>query len=234
MTSCTASALADLERKVRPAQLGGDDRPGLDRLRLGVASAVPEIRLHLAEDAMVWWARMEAEAGEGLTPPFWATAWAGGQAIARYLLDHPETVAGRRVLDLATGSGLAAIAAARAGAATVTANDVDPYALAAVILNARANDVSVVTSHGDLLDGDGGDAEVVLAGDVFYSEPMAERMLPFIERVTGRGARMLIGDPGRAHLPRERLRVLASYRASTAGAFGDFDIERMDVLEPIR
>ncbi|MGW0432754.1 class I SAM-dependent methyltransferase [Micromonospora sp. NPDC003197] len=234
MTSRTASALADLQRKVRPADPAGDDHPGLDQLRLGSAPAVPEIRLHLAEDAMVWWARMEAEAGEGLTPPFWATAWSGGQAIARYLLDNPETVTGRRVLDLATGSGLAAIAAARAGAAAVTANDVDPYALAAVIMNARANDVSVATSYGDLLDGDGGDAEVVLAGDVFYSEPMAQRMLPFIERVTRRGARMLIGDPGRAHLPRERLRVLASYQGSTAGAFGDFDIERMDVLEPVR
>ncbi|GAB3142574.1 methyltransferase [Micromonospora sonneratiae] len=219
--------MADLERKVEAPDVGS-----LDRLHLVPAPSVPEIQLHLAEDAMVWWARMEAEAGEGLAPPFWATAWPGGQALARYLLDNSWAVVGRRVLDLAAGSGLAGIAAAKAGAATVTVNDIDPYALAAATLNAKANRVSITISSADLLDGDGGDAELVLAGDVFYGEAMAERVLHFVERVVGRGARVLIGDPGRVHLPHDRLRVLASYEASTTGAFGDIEIERMQVLEP--
>src|SRR5690349_2617717 len=143
--------------------------PGLDRLRLVEAPLAPEVRLHLAEDAIVWWARMEAQTGGVLTAPFWATAWPGGQALARHILDNPGTVAGRRVLDIASGSGLVAIAAALAGASAVTANEIDPYALAAIALNARANGVTVSTQSGDVLDGDGGDADVVLAGDVFYS-----------------------------------------------------------------
>src|SRR5215468_6831391 len=143
-------------------ELIAPNQPGLDGLRLVEAPLVPEIRLHLAQDAIVWWARMEAEMGAVLTAPFWATAWPGGQAVARYVLDHPVTVAGRRVLDVASGSGLIAIAAGLAGAAAVTANDIDPYALAAITLNAKANGVTVSTSPGDVLDGDGDDAEVVL------------------------------------------------------------------------
>jgi predicted nicotinamide N-methyase len=122
-------ALAHLEGELLTPEVSG-----LDRLRLVEAPFVPEVRLHLAEDAIVWWARMEAEAGTALTAPFWATAWPGGQAVARYVLDHPATVAGRRVLDVASGSGLVAIAAGLAGAAAVTANDIDPYALAAITL----------------------------------------------------------------------------------------------------
>jgi predicted nicotinamide N-methyase len=221
-----ASALADLERKVQASD------NALDRLRLVAAPLVPEVRLHLAEDAIVWWARMEAEAGQVLGPPFWASAWAGGQALARYVLDHPEVAAGRRVLDLAAGSGLAAIAAAMAGAAAVTANDIDPYALAAITLNARANRACVTGVSDDLLDGDGGDAELVLAGDVFYSSAIAERMLPFLERVAAQGARVLVGDPGRAFLPEDRLQVVASYPVSPGDAFADAEITRMDVLQP--
>ena len=223
----TARALADLENKVSDG--GGD---GLDRLRLVEAPLVPEVRLHLAEDAILWWARMEAEAGRSLDPPFWASAWLGGQALARYVLDHAELVAGRRVLDLASGCGLAAIAAALAGASTVTANDVDPYALAAIMLNARANGVVVEQLGGDLLDSDGGDADLVLAGDVFYSAAMAARVLPFLERVMARGADVLVGDPGRDHLPREYLRGLATYPVPGIDAAVDAEIERISVFRP--
>jgi predicted nicotinamide N-methyase len=204
---------------------------GLDRLRLVEAPLAPEVRLHLAEDAIVWWARMEAQTGGVLTAPFWATAWPGGQALARYILDHPGTVAGRRVLDIASGSGLVAIAAALAGASTVTANEIDPYALAAITLNARANGVMLSTQSGDVLDGDGGDADVVLAGDVFYSEAIARRMWPFLHRAAARGARVLVGDPGRGHLPRDRMTIVASYPAPAAGASTEPQISQMNVLQ---
>jgi len=204
---------------------------GLDRLRLGQGPMVPEVRLHLAEDAIVWWARMQAEAGVR-TAPFWATAWPGGLALARYVLDHRAIVAGRRVLDVASGSGLVAIAAALAGAEAVTANDVDPYALAAIALNARANDVAVTTRPGDLLDGDGEDAEVVLAGDVFYANDMAERMLPFLQRAAARGARVLVGDPGRRSLPGEEMRIVASYPALAEEVSAEPQIGELRVLQP--
>ena len=226
MTRRTTGPLADLERK-----LSGADTSGLDRLRLVEVPFVPEVRLHLAEDAIVWWARMEAEAGAVLAPPYWASAWPGGQALARYVLDHPEVVTGRRVLDLAAGSGLAAIAAALAGAATVTANDIDPYALAVIGMNARANRTDVRATDGDLLDGDGGDADLILAGDVFYRRVLAERMLSFLERAAARGARVLVGDPGRVYLPQDRFRVLASYHRSETDAVADAEISRMDVLQ---
>lgn len=226
MTRPTAGPLADLERKVSGAGAGG-----LDRLRLVEAPFVPEVQLHLAEDAIVWWARMEAEAGAVLAPPYWASVWPGGQALARYVLDNPEVVAGRRVLDLAAGSGLAAIAAAIAGAATVTANDIDPYALAVIGMNARANGTAVREADGDLLDGDGGDQNLILAGDVFYRRVLADRMLPFLERAAARGARVLVGDPGRMYLPQDRFQVLASYHGSASDTVGDAEISRMDVLQ---
>ncbi|GAA1814663.1 methyltransferase [Planosporangium flavigriseum] len=145
--------------------------------------------------------------------------------------DRPDVVAGLRVFDVASGSGLVAIAAAVAGAAAVTANDIDPYALAAIALNAQANDVAVEVSRGDLLDGDGDDAEVVLAGDVFYSQSMAQRMLPFLHRAATRGARVLVGDPGRADLPNDSLEVAASYQVSMMGAPEDAQISQVYVLE---
>lgn len=204
-----------------------------DGLRLVPAPLVPEVCLHLADDAIVLRARMEAQAGRQLAPPFWADAWVGGQAVARYVLDHPWVVAGRRVLDVASGSGLVAIAAAVAGAAAVTANDIDPYALAAIALNARANAVDVDVCPGDLLAGDGGDAEVVLAGDVFYSAELARRMLRFVERVADRGAQVLVGDPGRNHLPGHRLQIVADYPVTTVGAPEDAQLTRVHVLQPV-
>ncbi|WP_203924928.1 class I SAM-dependent methyltransferase [Rugosimonospora africana] len=213
-------------------ELAAPEMSGSDRLHLVQAPLVPEIRLHLAEDAVVWWARMEAEMGAALTAPFWATAWPGGQALARYLLDHPATVTGRRVLDVASGSGLVAIAAGLAGAATVTANDVDPYALAAITLNAKANGVTVTPCPNDLLDDDGGDADVVLAGDVFYNEAIAQRMWPFLRRAAARGVLVLVGDPGRGHLPADRLTTVASYTPAPTDAPTEPQISRISVLRP--
>jgi predicted nicotinamide N-methyase len=205
---------------------------GLDRLRLSRVPLVPEVRLFVAEDATVLWARLEAEAGQTLAPPFWASAWAGGQALARYVLDHPELVAGRPVLDLASGSGLVAIAAAMAGAAATTANDIDPYAVSAISANAEANGVAVDVMSDDLLDGDGGGAEVVLAGDVFYNRSLAGRVLPFLHRLVERGAYVLVGDPDRGYLPHYWLRTVASYRLLVSGAAEDAQIERTNVLAP--
>nr|MDT0659565.1 50S ribosomal protein L11 methyltransferase [Micromonospora sp. DSM 115978] len=207
-------------------------RCGLDRLRLASVPFVPEIRLYLAEDPIVFWARMEAEAGTALAAPFWASAWPGGQVLARYLLDHPQVSAGRRVLDLATGSGLVAIAAALSGADSVTANDIDPYALAAVTLNARHNAVRVAVRGGDLLDGDAAGTDLVVAGDVLYDAPMTDRMLAFLDRVVCRGGEVLVGDPGRTALPPHRLRTVASYPLPPADAFADSELRRAEVLQP--
>jgi predicted nicotinamide N-methyase len=190
---------------------------------------LPEIRLHVAADAFALWERTEEELGGGVgAPPFWAFPWAGGQALARYVLDHPALVRGRTVLDLAAGSGLVAVAAALAGAATVVANEIDPYAAAAIALNARLNDVKLDVRVGDLLDGDAG-TEVVLAGDVFYSRQMAERMLGYLERARSAGAVALVGDPGRAYLPRERLIQVAAYEVPVVSALEDEAVKRATV-----
>jgi len=170
---------------------------------------VPEITLLQADEPIALWEQTEA-GGVERPPPFWAFAWAGGQALARHVLDHPELVAGRSVLDLATGSGLVAVAAARAGARPVTANDIDPFSLAATEANAEANGVQVRTLEADLLDTDDRYG-VVLAGDVFYSRDMAGRMVPFLRRAAGRGCLVLVGDPGRAYVPADAMRKVASY-----------------------
>ncbi|HEX5598142.1 MAG TPA: 50S ribosomal protein L11 methyltransferase [Micromonosporaceae bacterium] len=189
--------------------------------RLAPVPFVPEIQLHQADEPIGLWELTEGEFRSEQPPPFWAFAWAGGQSLARYVLDHPDVVAGQRVLDLAAGSGLVAIAAARAGAARVRAVEVDPRAVAAIELNVAANAASsagggspadIVTAElADILDGDAGDAQVVLAGDVFYSKAMADRMMRFLRRAERGGARVLVGDPGRAFLPRASFRALATY-----------------------
>ncbi|GGN52780.1 nicotinamide N-methylase [Actinoplanes lobatus] len=165
---------------------------------------VPEVSLYQAEDSIALWEATEA-AGTPQPPPFWAFAWAGGQALARHILDEPDLVAGRSVLDLATGSGLVAVAAARAGARPVVANDIDPMSLAAARANADANGMPVETVEADLLDSDDRYG-VVLAGDVFYSREMAGRVLPFLRRAAARGSLVLVGDPGRAYLPEGLIR----------------------------
>jgi predicted nicotinamide N-methyase len=171
---------------------------------------VPEVTLWQAEEPIALWEATEAEGAEQ-PPPFWAFAWAGGQALARHVLDHPDLVSGRGVLDLATGSGLVAVAAALAGARPVTANDIDPLSLAAAAVNAEVNKVAVETVEADLLDAPLDDFPVILAGDVFYSRQMAGRVLPFLRRAAGAGCLVLVGDPGRAYLPAEGLVARATY-----------------------
>lgn len=193
----------------------------LDELQVTNMPLFPELRLQLARDAIILWARLEAEAKCAVPAPFWASAWAGGQALARYLLDHPNVVLGKRVLDLASGSGLAAIAAAMAGAATVTANDIDPYAIAAIRSNARLNHVYVDTLAGDLLHEDADhprvrDFDVVIAGDGLYGPHLAAAMLRFLRRVRGHGAEVFVGDPDRGHLPHADLHLLQTYPITDA------------------
>jgi predicted nicotinamide N-methyase len=183
--------------------------------RLAPVPFVPEVRIHQADEPIALWERTEADGGTEQPPPFWAFAWAGGQALARFVLDHPDLVAGRSVLDLATGSGLVAIAAVRAGAGPVTANDIDPRSLAAARLNADANRAGLRCVAGDLLDTDDR-YEVILAGDVFYSRAMAARVLPFLRRAAGQGSLVLVGDPGRAYLPGAGLTARASYDVPVA------------------
>ncbi|GIM94141.1 class I SAM-dependent methyltransferase [Paractinoplanes toevensis] len=160
---------------------------------------VPEVTLFQAEEPIELWEKTE-EAGPEQPPPFWAFAWAGGQALARHLLDNPDLIAGRSVLDLATGSGLVAVAAALAGGSPVTANDIDPFSLAATEANAIENGVKVETVEADILD-TAPAQQVILAGDVFYSREMAARVLPYLRRAAYGGALVLVGDPGRAYLP---------------------------------
>ena len=196
--------------------------------RLAPVPFVPEVRIYQAEEPIALWERTEADRGSERPPPFWAFAWAGGQALARHVLDRPELVAGRDVLDLATGSGLVAIAAARAGAAAVTANDVDPLSLAATAANTAANRVRVRCVEADLLDTDPAYG-VILAGDVCYSRAMAARVLPFLRRAAGRGALVLIGDPGRAYLPAEGLIRQASYDVAVVESLESVPVRRTTV-----
>lgn len=190
---------------------------------------VPEIRLHLADEAHDLWHKTEEElATIGLPPPFWAFAWAGGQGVARYILDHPETVKGKTILDFASGSGLVAIAAMQAGAASVLASDIDPFALPAIEINASANGVTVSPTLNDLIGQDGG-WDVVLAGDVFYEKPLAERLIPWFSKLSQRGAHIIVGDPGRAYLPKEKLQQLAVYTVPVTRALEDAEVKRTTV-----
>lgn len=190
---------------------------------------VPEITLHLAHEAHELWLRTEEELNEiGLPPPFWAFAWAGGQGLARHLLDNAEIVKGRRVLDFATGSGLVAIAAGLAGAAHIQASDIDPFCAEAVGLNAAHNAVPVAFAAADLVGTDDG-WDVVLAGDVFYDSAFADRLMPWFEALRARGASIIVGDPGRAYLPRERLRALATYEVPVSRQLEDSEIKRTTV-----
>jgi predicted nicotinamide N-methyase len=190
---------------------------------------VPEIRLHQASEPIGVWERTELAAGRtNLDPPFWAFAWAGGQALARHLLDHPEAVKGRRVIDIASGSGLVAIAAARAGAATVTAYDIDPLAAAAITVNAGANGEAVLPVCADVLD-EVLDVDVMLVADAFYERDLAERVMRFLERGHARGADVLAGDFGRAYLPRDRLRALAAYDVPGLSMLEGSDVKRTTI-----
>lgn len=190
----------------------------------------PEISLYLAEEATPLWLKTEDELGEiGLAPPFWAFAWAGGQALARYILDNPESVRGRRVLDFASGSGLVAIAAAKAGASITEACDIDPFACAAMALNAGLNGVTIQPRRADLVGQDEG-WDVVLAGDIAYEQGTAERVFKWLTALAGRGATVLVGDPGRAYLPKTGLTLLATYSVPVTRELEDNDIKRTQVF----
>jgi len=182
---------------------------------LAASPLVPEIKLHLAAEVTPLWQATEAALERHqLPPPYWAFAWAGGQALARHLLDHPELVAGRRVLDFGAGCGIVAIAAAKAGA-RVAAAEIDSFAVAALSLNSAANGVDLAIETGDVLAQDGGGWDVILAGDMCYERPLAERLLVWLEVRARGGALVLLGDPGRAYLPKSGIAALARYVVPT-------------------
>ncbi|MGZ8362895.1 MAG: class I SAM-dependent methyltransferase [Caulobacteraceae bacterium] len=191
----------------------------------------PELRLHLADEIEPIWRMSEDELGQiGLPPPFWAFAWAGGQALARYLLDNPHEVAGKRVFDFATGSGLAALAAMKAGAAYALGNDIDPYCEAAVALNAEVNGVAVDYIGEDLLGGPPPPGfDVFVAGDICYEKPMTKRVMAWLGEARAMGARVLIGDPGRSYFPASGLTRLADYQVSTTRELEDQEVKRTGV-----
>lgn len=200
--------------------------------RLLTPPLVPEICLHLAEESVPIWQKTEEELGEmNVPPPYWAFAWAGGQALARYLLDNPALVAGKRVVDLGTGSGLTAIAAGLAGAASVLAADIDALALAAVRLNAGANGVTFDTTRDDLLADAPEPVDVVLVGDLFYERELAARVTAYIEKAAAGGARVLIGDPKRSYFPAGRFTLAAEYQVPVTRELEDVEIKRTSVWQ---
>jgi predicted nicotinamide N-methyase len=183
---------------------------------------VPEISLYLAtEITPIWQATEDTLARSGLPPPYWAFAWAGGQALARFLLDHPERVAGRSVLDFGAGSGLVAIAAAKAGAASVLACEIDHFAAAAIAANTTLNHVAIAVTTSDVLDIVDPRCEVVTAGDVCYERPMADRVMGWLRGLAAQGTLVLLGDPGRAYLPSEGIVELARYLVPTSRELED-------------
>jgi predicted nicotinamide N-methyase len=183
-----------------------------------------EIRLHLADEVLPLWRAVQIESHDDDAPlPYWAFAWGGGLAIGRYLRDNPETVEGRRVFDLASGSGLCAIAAMRAGASDVTASDIDPLAIAAIRLNAKANGCRIGVVRRDLLDDQPPDVDVVLAGDCWYEAGLAERVMTWLRRVRASGIDVVVGDPGRRYMPRHVFDEVASYEVRTTTELEDMD-----------
>ena len=191
---------------------------------------VPELRLHLAQESLPIWMKTEEELGaSGLPPPYWAFAWAGGQAVSRHVLDNPGLVAGKRVLDLAAGCGLGGIAAMRAGAAAAICNDIDDFAGAAIGLNAGLNGVTVEIALADLLSGPPADAAVVLVGDVFYEKPLAERALRWLRTCRAAGADVITGDPKRSYFPRDAFEYMADYLVPVSRELEDAEFKHTSV-----
>jgi predicted nicotinamide N-methyase len=190
---------------------------------------VPEVTLHLAHEALALWEKTEEELKEiGLPPPYWAFAWAGGQALARYVLDNPEVAAGKSVLDVASGSGLVAIAALKAGAKSVEVGEIDAIACTAIAANAAANSLSLSPIPADPIGSDHG-WDVILVGDAFYEKPLADRLLPWLDTLAARGATILLGDPGRSYFPKNRFTLLASYQVPVTRALEDTEIKATNV-----
>jgi predicted nicotinamide N-methyase len=190
---------------------------------------VPEVKLHLAHEALALWEKTEEELEKiGLPPPYWAFAWAGGQALARYVLDNHQIIAGKSVLDVASGSGLVAIAALKAGANNVEVGEIDAIACAAIAANAAANSLSLSPMPTDPIGSDNG-WDVVLIGDAFYEKPLADRLLPWIDALAARGATILLGDPGRSYFPKNRFTLLASFQVPVTRALEDAEIKATNV-----
>lgn len=201
----------------------------LDNTALMSPPHVPEVVLHLADEAFALWSRTEDELEAiGLPPPYWAFAWAGGQGLARYVLDNPGLVRGRRVFDFASGSGLVGIAALKAGAAAVTCADIDAFAAVAIGLNAAANGVEPVCRSGDPVGGEL-DCDVLLAGDIFYEKQLADRLVPWFAALAAKGVEVVVGDPGRAYLPRQRLAALATYQVPVTRSLEDAEVKKTTV-----
>ena len=236
MTKASPARGASAAERATPRRLPLSHRRSFvaRRTSLRAVRGIEDIRLHLADDVETLWPATEAALGiEGAPIPFWAFAWAGGLALARHLRDRPGEVRGRRVLDFATGSGLVAIAAARAGAAEVMAADIDPFAEAAVALNARANGVRVSFLRHDLLDEPPPEVDILLAADTWYEGPLAERVLPWLRAAAEQGSRVLVGDPGRRYLPDPAtagLLELASYDVHTTTVLEDRAVMRARVF----
>lgn len=203
----------------------------LDNTRPQAPPHTPELVLHLADEITPIWRLTEEElAQRGLPPPFWAFAWAGGQALARYLLDNPAVVAGKGVVDFASGSGIVGIAARKAGAARVLAADIDPFCGAALSVNAHANGVACEFTDVDLLDRPApGWADLILAGDICYEKPLASRVMAWLTAARAAGAAVLIGDPGRSYFPREGLVKLAEYQVPTTRELEDMEVKKTAV-----
>jgi predicted nicotinamide N-methyase len=198
----------------------------LANTRLHSPPLVPEITLHLAEESVPIWQKTEEELGEmNLPPPFWAFAWAGGQAMARYLLDHPELSAGRRVIDLGSGSALGAIAAMMSGSSGALAADIDVFAAAAAKLNAAANGVILSTTTADLLGPGPEPASLIVVGDLFYEKPLAERVMAWLYAARAQGTEVLVGDPRRSYFPCEAFIKLAEYRVPVTRELEDAEIK---------
>jgi predicted nicotinamide N-methyase len=186
-------------------------------MRIAPAPSLPEIRLYTAHPASGLWRLVGRGEGDNPLPPYWAYHWAGGTVLARYILDRPKTVAGLRILDLGAGSGVVAIAAAKSGAKAVLAADIDRNAVAAITVNAVANAVSITTICEDITRGAPPAVDLVLVGDLFYGQELADRVAAFLERCVAAGIEVLVGDPGRAHLPLSKLRLLAEYPVADFG-----------------
>ena len=193
---------------------------------------VPEIKLHLAHEAVSLWQKTEEELGEmGLAPPFWAFAWAGGQALARYVLDNTGRVENLRVVDLATGSGLVAIAAVRAGSGSIVATDIDEFATTAAEMNAGLNQVSLEIKLEDVLHKLPPSADVILVGDLFYEKTLAARCMAWLRQAQEQGAQIFIGDPGRSYLPKEQLEKLTEYNVPVTRDLEDTEIKKTSVWQ---
>lgn len=204
----------------------------LANTRLLSPPLVPEIRLHLAEESLPIWRKTEEELGEmGLPPPYWAFAWAGGQALARYILDHSDQIQGRTVIDIGAGSGLSAIAAAKVGASRVEASDIDAIAVSAMNLNAAANHVSIKPTTDDWLSGAPPEADVVLVGDLFYERPLAERVMAFVQAAAARGSLVLVGDPRRNYFPTDAFVPVAQFEVPVTRELEDAEIKRAAVWQ---